>query len=82
MCNLLAQLGVILNLHLDRICHLGDQVVGILFFHGPGKVEKSHLTQVMPQCPVLEKDMHRLPKRVVQGLDHLLMNEYIFGDRL
>ena len=36
----------------------------------------------MPQFAVFEEDMHRLPQRVIEHLDHLLVHEGIFGHRL
>ncbi len=56
-----------------------NQVGGSLFFLPKKRIEKLGFAHVVPEFAVLEENMHRLPERMVQNFDHLLMHERISG---
>ena len=54
---------------------LGHQSTGVLLLAARGTGRGTGLAHVVAQLAVLEKDVHRLPERVVQDLDQLLVDE-------
>ena len=58
-----------------------DQVGRRLLLAAEERIEEPGLADVVAQLAVLEEDVHRLPERVVQDLDQLLVHERILGRR-
>ena len=75
--HLAAQFGVVVHLHQNRARDLSQQVGGSLLFGAQKGIEESRIAHLVTQFTMLEEDVHRLPQRVVQDLDHFLVHERI-----
>src|SRR5215472_21965 len=53
--------GVVSYFHLNRVGHFRHDISGLLRFFAEKGVEKSGVTDIVPQLAVFEKDVHRLP---------------------
>ena len=52
---------------------------GLLFLLPKKRIEKLRGTDVVAEFAMLEKDVHRLPERVIENLDQFLMHEGVGG---
>ncbi len=80
--HLRAQRRIILHFHQDGGCDFGHQIAGLLLFLTKKRIEKSGCSNFVAEFAMFEEDMHRFPQRVVQDLDHFLMNERILSEGL
>ena len=56
--------------------------LGLLFLFAEKRIEESGFADVIPQFPMLEENVHRLPQRVIENLHQFLMDERILSGRL
>src|ERR1700688_131065 len=81
VCDALAQTRIIARLHLNRCGDFGHRVNGLLLVFAEEGIQKSRAAHLMTHFAMLEKDVHALPERVIQNLDHFLMYEGILFAR-
>ena len=72
-----AELRVVGHLHADRRRHVAHAAGRVLLLLAEKRIQKSGCAHVVAQLAVLEEDVHRLPERVIENLDQLLVDERI-----
>src|SRR6202034_2830001 len=80
--DLRAQLGIIANLHQDGRCYFGHNIASSLLFSTEKWIKESGVAHLKAQFAVLEKNVYRLPERVIEDLDHLLVHERVLGSSI
>ena len=60
---------------LIELGHLLDESDGFLLFLAEKGIKKLRPRHIVAQLAMLEEDVHGLPKRVIEDLDHFLVNE-------
>ncbi len=75
--HLRAKLRIFGDLHFDRCRYLLDHACRLLLLLAEKRIKKSRFANIVAQFAPLEEDVYRFPQRVIQDLDHLLMQESI-----
>ena len=76
------QQRIVMDLHLNRSRNFFDHIGRFLFLLAKKGIQKFRLPHILPQFAMLEEDVHRLPKRVVEDLDEFLVDKRILRGRL
>ena len=79
--HLVAERRVIGHLHPDRRGDPSTQRRRDLPLTAKKRIEEASVADVVAKLATLEEDVHRLPQRVVQDLENLLVDEGIVGGR-
>jgi hypothetical protein len=74
-CHALPQRRIVGRLCPDRGCHLAKGLVTGLLLAPEKRVEEAGFAHVVAQLAALEEDVHRLPQRVIQDFQNLLVDE-------